>query len=143
MYLLVVLAYESTDIKILKKNAAEYSEVMDLIYQNNQQPGRQILHNGHIAVELLLKALLMKYNDKYPETHEIKVLCQIEILINKTESSRLYSLLNANGLGPAYKGIRRAWNMNDRYSEGSIGQTEAIEYYKSFKEVLEWIKTQC
>lgn len=135
--------FEVTDIKILKDNAAEYFEVMGLVKNNNYKPARQVLHNGHIAVELLLKAMLMKYIGKYPKTHEIKVLCQWDIPDGVGGNTNLFFTIFQSNYREQYRGIRSAWSMDDRYNAGSLSYTEAEGKYKTFEEVIKWIQTQC
>lgn len=137
------LELESTDMQILLENSQEYFYVMDLIYKNDQNPHRQILHNGHIAVELSLKSFIRKNGSSYPKTHDIETLCQWTLTAKEGHSFSLYDKLVQVGLLKQYRGIRYAWSMNDRYSRGRINKTEAIRLYNSFKEVITWIQTQC
>ena len=133
--------YESTPIPTLTNNASEYDVVMDLIRKNNS-PLRQILHNGHIATELLIKSLLMKYKGHYKKTHDLQVLCQYIIDSTSVPEKRIFNLLQENGLRDAYRGIRNAWTMNDRYIDGAVNKTEIETKYNNFKEVIKWIQTQ-
>ena len=133
--------YESTPIPTLTNNASEYEQVMELI-RANESPLRQILHNGHIATELLIKALLMKYKGHYEKTHDLQVLCQYVIDSASVPKKRIYHLLQENGLRDAYRGIRNAWTMNDRYNDGVVNKIEIETKYNNFKEIAKWIQTQ-
>lgn len=134
---------ESNDAQILLRNSQEFSEVMHLIYNNDQNPHRQILHNGHIAVELLIKSFIRKNKVSYPKTHDIETLCQWALTDQNGHSFCLYDRLASAGLLNHYRGIRYAWTMNDRYNSGRTNKQEAIRLYNSFKEVITWIQIQC
>ena len=140
-YHLAMKEYELTPISTLTNNATEYEQVMELI-RKNEAPLRQVLHNGHIATELLIKALLMKYLGQYEKTHNLQVLCQYEFESNTQSIKRIYNLLDENGLRNAYRGIRNAWTMNDRYNDGAVNKDEIETKYNNFKEVIKWIQTQ-
>lgn len=134
---------ESIDRKILAENAQEYFYVMNLIYKNDSNPHRQILHNGHIAIELMLKSFIRKTGASYPKTHDIETLCQWTLTDENGHSFSLYDQLVKAGLQAQYRGIRYAWSMSDRYSCGRTNKNEAIRLYNYFQEVLTWIQTQC
>ena len=84
----------------------------------------------------------MKYKGEYRKTHDLQVLCQYVIDSTSVPEKRIFNLLQENGLRDAYRGIRNAWTMNDRYIDGAVNKTEIETKYNNFKEVIKWIQTQ-
>lgn len=123
------------DWKTLLLNSDEYLKMMALAFENNLY--NQVLHNGHIAVELVIKSAISKQYKEHPHGHEIQKLIQVEL-----NGAKLFFEINRDPVTQKHFNIVfTAWKMHYyRYIKKSVSLTEANRYLNSFKEAYEWTK---
>jgi HEPN domain-containing protein len=123
-----------SDWLILRRNSEEYLKMMYLAYNNGIHT--QVLHNGHIAIELLLKAAISRQYGRHPHGHEIRLLTD-QIIGGKTILSEVNS--DFTRLGNFTK-IYTAWKMQYRYEVKSVAPETSARYLNAFQEAYRWIK---
>ena len=64
--------WRDSDWTVLSKNSDDYIDMMELTYFNRIKS--QVLHNCHIALELILKSAISKEYQKHLYGHEIRKL---------------------------------------------------------------------
>lgn len=115
---------------------SDYLEMMDLSYQNNIYG--QVLHNGHIALELVIKSAISRQRGMHPYGHEIRKLAKIEV--NGTQL--LIEINKDPTVQKHFNAVYTAWKMHYRYEKKNVPPTEAIRYLNAFKEAYKWTRTK-
>lgn len=123
------------DPTILRNNAVEYRTMMDLAFDHAVYP--QVLHNGHITVELLLKALHAKETGTHPDGHALGFILEQPL---KTEP--LFDDIKAAGLKKTFELLTSAWSMQYRYHGRPTEKADAETHLKAYKEAIVWIETR-
>ena len=108
--------------------------MMDLAFQNNLY--NQVLHNGHIGVELIMKSAISRQKGKHPDGHEIRKLTREEI----SGSVILLEINRDIATLKQFNKIYTAWKMQYRYESISISRNEAYTYLNAFKGAYKWTK---
>lgn len=123
---------------VLVANALEYERMMGLAYINGIYS--QVLHNGHITIELLIKATYAKNNGGiHPYGHEIIKIAEMPLgpqIIPLTE------IIKSDGLKEIFELIASAWSMQYRYEGRSTSQDDALMYLNAYKDAIKWIKSK-
>lgn len=126
--------WDESDWEVLRDNSIEYMQMMDLAFQNNVYT--QVLHNGHIGIELILKAVISKQYGKHKTGHDIKKLVKIVV-----GGSKIRHQVNTDPrMIVSFQKIFSAWLMQYRYLPKSVSQSEAQNYLIAFKEAYKWVK---
>lgn len=121
--------------EVLFQNAHEYELMMDLAFGNAVY--NQVLHNGHIAVELLLKALHSKITGRvHPKGHDISKL----ILERPLELNAVFEEIESGDLKISVQLISSAWRMQYRYIKRATDETDAEDYLNAYRDTIKWIK---
>ncbi len=124
--------------EILQNNSTEYVQMMTLAYDNRIY--NQVLHNGHISLELIIKAAFCKYKGKQPYGHDIFRLVGYTINSEPIFKS-IHNDPNTN-IRNSFSIIYAAWDMQYRYREHRVQELEAKQYLNAFEEAYKWIKTK-
>lgn len=125
-----------SDHPILIANANEYETMMTLAFSNGVYS--QVLHNGHIAVELLIKAVYAKNNmGTHPHGHNLISLVERPLA---PQIAPFYDDIKADRLKTTFELISSAWRMQYRYEGRPTTQEDAAMYLNAYKEVIKWIK---
>lgn len=125
-----------SDPAILISNAAEYETMMGLAYGHEVYP--QVLHNGHIAVELSLKALYARESGgTHPFGHDLG-----KIVERPLKTGPLFEEIKSAGLKQTFELISSAWHMQYRYHGRPTDQVDARNHLGAYKEALTWIRTR-
>ncbi len=128
--------WQKSDWSVLSSNADEYIVMMDLAYQNRIYS--QVLHNGHIAVELILKSAMSKQYKQHLFGHEILSLVAVEIY-----GAPILNEINKDiATQTSFNQIYSAWSMQYRYRVKKVTGAEAGVYLNAFKEAFKWTKTK-
>lgn len=100
----------------------------------------QVLHNGHITVELLIKAIYAKNNKGiHPHGHNLVSLVEMPLAPQLTP---FYGSIKSDGLKTSFELISSAWSMQYRYEGRLTTQDDATMYLNAYKEVIKWIKNK-
>lgn len=128
--------WRDSDWTVLSKNSVDYIYMMELAY--NSGIYSQVLHNGHIALELILKSAISKEYQKHLYGHEIRKLVAIEVgsvpilhYINRDSQVQIH-----------FNKIYTAWTMQYRYIVKPVSKNEAQVYLTAFKEAYIWTKAK-
>ena len=126
--------FTPSDWLTLASNSKDYLKMMNLAFEHSIFS--QVLHNGHIAVELIIKAAISREYKGHPKLHEITKLTAITI-----NDSAILIAINSNPETKIhFNKIYTAWTMHYRYEVLSIDKTDAKNYLNSFSEAYKWIQ---
>lgn len=129
-------AWHASEWQTLLRNSDDYLKIMDLAYQNKIYS--QVLHNGHIAVELVMKSAISRQYGRHPHGHEIRKLTNVEV-----NGSRLLIEINKDLVDQRhFSMIYTAWKMHYRYIKKNVQPAEAIQYLNAFKEAYKWTRVK-
>lgn len=128
--------FDSNDHAVLFKNSSEYELMMGLSFEHKIYS--QVLHNGHIAVELLLKAIFSKTNSgTHPWGHDIGKIIEQPLPVEP-----LFNEIKAAGLKKDFELISSAWDMQYRYLGRETSPEDAQLYLAAYKEAIKWTKSR-
>ncbi len=130
--------WQRSNWQILSRNADDYRSMMKLAFHNHLDV--QVLHNGHIAIELLLKAAISKSHRKHPMGHEIATLMEVPVAGQAIHDA----LVVGSQVYFSFSALYTAWSMQYRYTNHSISRAEALNYLNAFEDAIIWTKnTYC
>lgn len=131
------IIWGKSDPQILSRNADEYLKMMELADANTVY--NQVPHNGHILVELKLKAAFAKHkNGKHPWGHEIFKLLQYEIngiVVADKIMGDPQAIID-------FTQVSTAWDMQWRYKRNAVSRIESSQLLGYFKGAANWIKRE-
>lgn len=127
--------WQCSDYSALISIAPEYQTMMSLAYDHAVYA--QVLHNGHILIELYIKGALSKDRKKHPWGHSL-----IHLVGYKVVGVSILESINeaSNDIQDAFTIIYSAWEMQYRYKVKRVSQVEAKQYLNAFNEASKWIK---
>jgi HEPN domain-containing protein len=128
---------ESSAPNTLKANAEELLILMKVAFSRSLY--YQVDHMGHMAAELVFKAVYAKNNQgEHPWGHELPEICIYEYLPGRSLfwDIRAHRLVNFH-----YIRIKSAWDMQDRYLRRTIKREDAAKSKVAYREVVKWIIT--
>jgi len=124
----------ASDWNVLRLNSNDYLMMMELAYENKIYT--QVLHNGHIAIELILKSAISKEKKEHPEGHEL-----LKLVMTKINGTPVFSELNNDPRIQVYfNQLYTAWSMHYRYESRVVSPAETLDYLMSFREAYKWIR---
>lgn len=127
--------FSTSDHKILYENSLEYETMMELAFTNNIHT--QVLHNGHIAIELLLKAMYAKNNSgTHIRGHDILKILEQPLATNLEP---LFEDVKNDNLKETFEMLNSAWSMQYRYERRTTTKTEAEKHLIAYRKVIIWI----
>lgn len=122
--------------KVLIANSKEYKRMMELAYRHGLNT--QVIHNGHIALELVIKSVLLLKIKEYPRIHEIDYLLDVAMVTASIQEE--INMSQNEKIKRAFLVSCSAWDMHDRYNNRhNLSRFSAGRNYICFKECLEWI----
>lgn len=102
---------------------------------------QQVRHFGHLYIELLLKAALLKYGKNYdPDGDFAHNLDNLSSTWIEEKKSIILIMIQENSLiHEKFRRIKSAWKMKHRYIRMNISETESKTNFDDYKEVGQWI----
>lgn len=129
------------DQEVLNENSKRYESLIEYFFSQDLFL-EHILQNGHLALELKAKAYLKSKNIVFPETHD---LTDIFGKTSNTLPKGLWGLISSQSqyesYKDAYKKVKTAWNMNNRYSKWKYKERDLKTHYTHYKEVIKWLNS--
>ena len=126
------------DYEILKKKAWEHKRVAEFALEDELYD--QAMLNWNFALEMLMKAVLLKEGIQYPKTHDLGLLSQcrdqrgVKILLSSINSTRY--------IKPLWNKIYNVWNPDLRYKNLGFTPDDFSEIFESYERVYKWIEDQ-
>lgn len=123
--------------EVLKRKAGEYKLMAD--YAIEKELDEQAIENFNFALELLMKAVLIKEECNYPKTHDL-------LEISDTKDSGNVKILrkaihSTRTIRPMWDKIHSVWNPDHRYSLGPEG-IDYSDLYLAYERVYGWINSR-
>jgi len=123
--------------RVLQRKAWENRRMASLAVEDGLE--EQAIANFHLAIEILLKAVLSKEGLNYPKTHDLGTITDVSGLDGM---KILRNAIYANSVvRPMWDIIRGVWGPSKRYELGS----EAADYsdlFNAYEGVYEWIENK-
>ncbi|MBV2168840.1 MAG: HEPN domain-containing protein [Bdellovibrio sp.] len=124
-----------SDASRLKENSDELLILMRVAY--SRRIFYQVLHMGHMATELAMKAVYAKNNNKeHPWGHDLP---EIAVYNYNLQQSLIADIKADSGIHAHYNLIGTAWNMQDRYQRKVIKREDAASLKVAYREITKWI----
>ena len=126
------------DFETLKKKAWEHRRVAEFAIADELYD--QAMLNWNFALEMLMKAVLLKEGIQYPKTHDLGLLSQcrnqrgVKILLSSINSTRY--------VRPLWNKIYNVWNPDLRYKNLGFTPEVFIEIFELYERVYKWIEDQ-
>ena len=123
---------------VLKRKAWEYRRIAQ--YAITDELFDQALLNYNFALEMLMKAVLLKEGISYRKTHDLEILSKsknskgVKIFLSSFNTSRY--------IFPLWIRIYNAWSPDMRYQNLEFETEEFIELLEAYEEVYIWIENQ-
>ncbi len=128
--------WQKSDWKALSANSIEYFKMMELAFK--YEIYSQVLHNGHIAVELILKSAISKEYNSHLWGHEILNLVSVPI-----KNIPILNELNRDAQTQIqFNKLYSAWSMQYRYRVRPVNKNEAQIYLNAFEGAYKWTKNK-
>lgn len=127
-----------SEYETLKRKAWEHKRVAE--FTASDELYDQAMLNYNFALEMLMKAALLKEGISYPKTHDLGLLSQcrdqrgVKILLSSINSTRY--------IRPLWNKIYNVWNPDLRYKNLGFTPEDFNEIFESYERVYTWIENQ-
>lgn len=126
-----------SEYRVLKRKAWENRRMASLALDDKLED--QAIANYHLAIEILMKAVLSKEGLNYPKTHDLAAITDVR---GPGDMKILRDAIYADGvIRPMWDTIRGVWNPSKRYELGP----EVADYsdlFDAYEGVYEWIENK-
>lgn len=122
--------------EVLKTKAREHKQMAELAIENELD--EQAIQNYNFALEMLMKAVLVKEGCNYPKTHN---LLEISNTRNSGNVKILRDAINSGRtIRPMWDRIHSVWNPDQRYVLGPEG-ADYSDLFTAYERVYGWINS--
>jgi len=123
--------------EVLKRKAREHKQMAELAIENELD--EQAVQNYNFALEILMKAVLLKEGCNYPKTHNLLAISNTTNF--KNEKILRGAINSGRTIKPMWDRIHSAWNPDKRYELGAEG-TDYSDLFTAYERVYGWINSR-
>lgn len=126
-----------SEYRVLKRKAWEHRRMASLALEDKLE--EQAIANFHLAIEILMKAVLSKEDLSFPRTHDLAAITDVR---GPGDVKLLRDAINADSvIRPMWDTIRSVWSPSKRYEIGPE-QEDYSDIFDAYERVYEWIENK-